>query len=336
MIAVISCGEREDMLDFATSGDGAAGKNIYIFATYPSGAPYDVYLVVADDKEQISESLVGLNIPNAFGNFHISEDGTAFVCFTVTAYINIPPYGLPWIVSSPPVAPTGAFFASNYIIQGAIANAPLYQYQGGWVSAGSFSNSINIMAVDYSSEEKAIYMVDSSGNLQRYNTEDMTFESVYLPVYTPAMAPSIIYLHRGRKHMYVGTTNRIYFCKNPTFDSFEQYTVLGSDMSVLSPVQNASSYCVPSDEGMIFASTTDAANAMHLHVRNGGSWLELLLFPGNPGDSMKLFDLGEGKLALWVDSASALGGVYVFDYTNYELNRISINPLFTIQAMVVK
>ncbi len=339
VMTALSCGEQQDMLDFAMTGEGLLGKYIYVFATYPSGAPYDVYLVVADDKNQVRESLVGLNITEAFGNLHVSEEGIAFMCFTATAYINIPPYELPWISSSPPITPTGAFFASNYMIQGAIANAAFYQYLGGWSYVGAFNNGINIMAADYSTEEETIYTVDANGNVQRYLTGSMTFDPLYLPVYTPAWAPSVRYLHRGRKHMYVGTTSRLYFCGNPTGNASEQYNRLGSDISILLPAQNATSYCVLSDESRIFALTTETASpfTMRLHMRIGGSWLELLSFAGAAaGDVMNLFDMRGGKIVLWVSTASASAGIYVFDYEKMKLNRVLINPAYTVKSVVVK
>ncbi len=339
VMAALSCGEREDMLDFATTGDGAAGKNVYIFATYPSAPPYNVYLVIANEKEQVCESLLGSNMTETFNNFHVSEDGIAYMCFTSTIYECLRPYQPEWIVSANPLPGATVRFASNYMMQGAIANALLYRFPGAWVNVGSFSNPSNIMAADYSPEEKRIYTVDSGGNLQRYSTEDMTFESVYLPVYTPAIGVGVLYLHRGSKHMYVGMTSRFYFCDKPAFNTSDQFNRLGSDIADLPSFQNANNYCVTSDESMIFASTAEsgAPFTMHLYLRNGGSWSRILSFPAAAsGERIRLFDLAEGKLVLWVDSASALGGIYVFDYKNYELNRVSINPLFTIQAAVVK
>lgn len=341
VMAALSCGEQNKMLELATTGNGLVEKHIYVFATNPSGAPYDVFLLIADEQSQLYESLVGKSIPNAFGNFHVSDEGIAFMCFTVPVYVNFPPYSIPWINTTTPFTPTGVFFVSNengiYVVD-TIAPASLYRYEIIWQSIGSFSNANTIMATDLSEGSDFIYTIEvTTYSIQSYSFST-GFQSQYTPTYTPAIAPGLIYLHRGDKFMYVGTTNRFYFCGNPTNNSSEQYVRLGSDMTALSPAQNATSYCVPSDESMIFAATAESVppNTMHLYVRNKGSWLELLSFPGNAGDSIKLFDLEEGKLVLWVDSASTYGGVYVFDYKKMKLNRVLINPSYTIQSVVVK
>lgn len=195
------------------------------------------------------------------------------------------------------------------------------------------------MATDLSEGSDSLFTIEATTySIQRYSYST-GFQSQYTPTYTPAIAPALIYIHRGEKFMYVGTTNRFYFCGNPSFNSSEQYTRLGSDMAALSPAQNATSYCVPSDESMIFAATAESGipYTMHLYVRNGEIWSELLSFAGNAaGDAMKLFDMGEGRLVLWVKTTAASAGIYVFDYKNMKLNRVLINTSYTIQSVVVK
>jgi len=345
VIAALSCGERQDILDFATTGEGLLGKHIYVFATNPSGAPYDVFLLIADDQSQLYESLVGKSIPNAFSNFHVSKSGIAFMCFTIPVYVNFPPYSMPWINTTTPFTPTGAFFDSNengiYVVD-TMVPASLYSYDIlllSWNNLGQFSNANTILAVDYPGGSDSLYTIETSTySIQRYSFST-GFQSQYTPTYTPAIAPALIYIHRGEKFMYVGTTNRFYFCGNPIFNSSEQYTRLGSDMAALSPAQNATSYCVPSDESRIFAATVESVSpwTMHLYIRDGAYWSELLSFAGAAAaDSIKLFDMGEGRLVLWVKTTAASAGIYVFDYEKMQLNRVSINPLFTIQSVVVK
>lgn len=119
------------MLELATGG-WSVGKHIYVFATNPSGTPYDVFLLIADEQSQLYESLVGKSIPNAFGNFHVSDEGIAFMCLTIPVYVNFPPYSTPWINTTTPFTPTGVFFVSNengiYVVD-TIVPASLYRYE---------------------------------------------------------------------------------------------------------------------------------------------------------------------------------------------------------------
>jgi hypothetical protein len=343
VVTALSCGEREDMLDFAISGGGAAGKLIYINAAIPNGLNQDIFLLIADDQKQRHEYHVAY-VTNDYGFFHVSEDGFAFFFSDVSfdCYVNSYPYTFPWFLMTTPFDPSGSRIVSSergtYLVDNVWPSA-LYRFELGWQLVGAFNNNTaGIQGVDLPRESDFIYTIESTtGIMQRYGFSS-GFETRYSPTYTPAFSGNVIYIHRGKNCMYVGTDDRLYFCSNPTGNVSEQYNRLGSDISALSPLQAVVSYCVSSDESMIFASTTESSSpyTMHIYLRNGGSWSEILSFPG-PGTTayMHLFDMGEGRLVLWIGGLSSSAGIYVFDYKKMKLNRVLINPAYYVLSVVV-